>query len=246
MDEIQKAIQGARNERLNHMYNSFSNLKEVEKDETAIRKADDVEDDSKKDEEDEKEVKKQEVRKVGEAADGGEETDEEADDDKAEKADIMYAMSGADGIKISKTGKEIKEQVDSVILPELNSALAVKESEATEKLKDCGAAPTKDVCSWWTGDVKMDVGYKMYDWRETEWYQNDNRMYPSLSASDEAEKKGNLPTSQAEANARNEYNEIVRTICNIKVDIKACEILKNLKDNSQYELTPRQVLTLKF
>lgn len=245
MDEIQKAIQGARNERLNHMYNSFSNLKEVEKDETAIRKADDVEDDSKKDEEDEKEVKKQEVRKVGEAADGGEETDEEADDSKAEKADIMYAMS-RDGIKISKTGKEIKEQVDSVILPELNSALAVKESEATEKLKDCGAAPTKDVCSWWTGDVKMDVGYKMYDWRETEWYQNDNRMYPSLSASDEAEKKGNLPTSQAEANARNEYNEIVRTICNIKVDIKACEILKNLKDNSQYELTPRQVLTLKF
>ena len=71
-------------------------------------------------------------------------------------------------------------------------------------------------------------------------------MYPTLSASDEAEKKGNCPTSAAEAKAREEYNELVHCICNIKVDIKACEILKTLKDNTQYELTPRQVITLKF
>lgn len=252
MDDIQKAIQDARADRLNHMYNSFSNLKEIEADETAIRKAEDNEPDEddgegeevdEKDEKEEKEVKEEKVEKEGEPADGGEQTDEEGKT--AEKSDIMEAISN-NGIKVTKTGKEIKDQVDSVILPELNSALAVKEGEATAKLKECGAAPTKDICPWWTCDVKMDVGYKIYDWRETEWCSNENRMYPSLSAADEAEKKGNCATSQAEAVARNEYNEIVRAICNIKVDIKACEVLKTLKDNSQYELTPRQILTLKF
>ena len=157
----------------------------------------------------------------------------------------MYAL-GNGNIKVTKTGKEIKDQVDSVLLPELNANLATKEAEAFAKLGECGNAPTKDPDTWWTGDVKMDVGFKVYDWREREWCQNDGRMYPTLSASDEAEKKGNCPTSAAEAKAREEYNELVRCICNIKVDIKACEILKTLKDNTQYELTPRQVITLKF
>ena len=93
----------------------------------------------------------------------------------------------------------------------------------------------------------MAVGYKFYEWRETEWCNPENqRMYATLSANDEAEKKGNCPTSEGEAIARCAYNEIVRCICNIKVDIKACEILKTLKDTTEYELTPRQVLTLKF
>ena len=35
-------------------------------------------------------------------------------------------------------------------------------------------------------------------------------------------------------------------IRNIKVDIKACEILKTLADNKEFELSPRQVLALRF
>ena len=221
MNDIQKAIQDARAERVNHMYGTFSNLSEVKDDEEALKKAKDVE----------------EV-----------EDEEEEKEEKTEKSDIMGAISGYGDskIKVSKTGKEIKEQVDSVIMPELTANLAAKEIEANNKLKDCGAAPTHCPDPWWTDDVRMDCGYKIYDWREREWCSNENRMYPSLSAEDSAEKKGNCPTSEAEAKARCEYNEIVRCICNIKVDIKACEILKTLKDTSTYELTPRQVLTLRF
>ena len=216
MDEISKALHAAQMERRNRIARSFSNLDETAIDEEAIKKADDSE------------VEETE-------ADGGE----------TEKSDIMYAL-GNGNIEITKSGKEIKEQVESVLLPELNANLAVKEAEATEKLGECGAAPTRDPDPWWTGDVKMDVGYKIYDWREMDFGKPEARVYDSLSASDEAEKKGNCPTSEAEAKARREYNDIVRAICNIRVDIKACEILKELKDNTQYKLTPRQVITLKF
>lgn len=217
MDEISKALHSAQMERRNRIASSFLNLAETAIDEEAIKKADDLE------------AAETEV-------DGGE----------TEKSDILYAL-GNGNIEITKSGKEIKEQVESVVLPELNSNLAVKEAEATEKLGECGAAPTRDPYLWWTGDVKMDVGYKIYDdWRETNFCKPESRVYDSLSASDEAEKKGNCPTSEAEAKARREYNDIVYAICNIRVDIKACEILKELKDNTQYKLTPRQVITLKF
>lgn len=220
MDEISKALHAAQMERRNHITSSVSNFAETAINEEAIKKADDSEVEEKKEEKE---------------ADGGE----------TEKSDIMYAL-GNGNIEIAKSGKEIKEQVESVLLPELNANLAVKEAEATEKLGECGAAPTSDPDPWWTGDVKMDVGYKIYGWHERDFCKPESRIYDSLSASDEAEKKGNYPTSEAEANARREYNDIVRDICSIRIDIKACEILKELKDNTQYKLTPRQVITLKF
>ena len=239
MDEIQKAIQAVQAERRLHIAGCFSNAADLKESPEDIHKAEDGNEEETAEETEE--VSKAEETDAEETAEGAEDGAEE----ETEKSDIMYAL-GNGNIKVTKTGKEIKDQVDSVLLPELNAALAAKEAEATTKLGECGNAPTKDPDTWSTGDVKMDVGFKVYDWREREWCQNDGRMYPTLSASDEAEKKGNCPTSAAEAKAREEYNELVRRICNIKVDIKACEILKTLKDNTQYELTPRQVITLKF
>ena len=239
MDEIQKAIQAAQAERRLHIAGCFSNAADLKESPEDIHKAEYGNEEETAEETEE--VSKAEETETEETAEGAEDGEEE----ETEKSDIMYAL-GNGNIKVTKTGKEIKDQVDSVLLPELNANLATKEAEAFAKLGECGNAPTKDPDTWWTGDVKMDVGFKVYDWREREWCQNDGRMYPTLSASDEAEKKGNCPTSAAEAKAREEYNELVRCICNIKVDIKACEILKTLKDNTQYELTPRQVITLKF
>lgn len=172
---------------------------------------------------------------------------QKADDGEVEKSDIMNALSYQGEIKVSKTGKEIKQQVDDVLLPDLNAKLAVKEEEATKKLADCGDAPTRDVDPWWTGDVKMDVGYKVYSWDET--YYNEEKANDSVAGSlsgEEKKKEFNCPESKEEADCRRCYNDIVRAICNIKVDIKACEILKELKDGTAYDLTPRQVLALRF
>lgn len=236
MDEISKELHAIQTERRNNIIRSFSNRAEIN--EEAIKKADDSE------------VEEEEEETAAYEEEGYDEEEyeesDEADGGETEKSDIMYAF-GSGNIDITKSGKEIKEQVESVLLPELNANLAVKEAEAMAKLGECGAAPTSDPPTWWTGDVKMDVGHKIYEWRDTEFCRPEyRRMYDSLSASDEAEKKGNCPTSEAEAKARVEYNEIVRAICNICVDIKACEILKELKDSTQYKLTPRQIIALRF
>lgn len=220
MDDITKAIQGARAEQRGRIALGFSNISSVMADEDTLRKGEEVDENPF-----EKAAKEAEM----------------------EKSDIMDALSYQGDIKVSKTGKEIKEQVDSVLLPEMTANLAVKEAEATKKLKDCGDAPTKEPDRWWTDGIKMDCGYKIYDWDET--YipnNNDGRVMSSLSASDAEDKKGNVPENQEQANCRREYNDIVRAICNIKVDMKACEILKELKDGTEYELSPRQVLSLRF
>lgn len=170
---------------------------------------------------------------------------QKADNGGIEKSDIMDALSYQDGIKVSKTGKEIKQQVDDVLLPALNTKLSVKEEEATKKLTDCGDAPTHDVESWWTNGVKMEVGYKIYDWDET-YYNDEKTSVVSSFSGDERKKEYNCPESKEEADCRKCYNDIVRAICNIKVDIKACHILKELKDDKIYTLSPRQVLVLRF
>ena len=215
MDEISKAIQGARAAQRGRIMGSFSNFQEVTADDDAIRKGEEV----------------SEENPFDKAA-------EEAD---VEKSDVMDALSYQGDIKVSKTGKEIKDQVDTVLLPAMTADLAVKEAEADKKLKDCGTAPTKDPDKWWTD------GIKIYDWEETYVPNNDGgKMMSSLSASDAEDKKGNVPENQEQATCRREYNDIVRAICNIKVDIKACEILKTLADNKEFELSPRQVLALRF
>ena len=221
MDEISKAIQGARAAQRGRIMGSFSNFQEVTADDDAIRKGEEV----------------SEENPFDKAA-------EEAD---VEKSDVMDALSYQGDIKVSKTGKEIKDQVDTVLLPAMTADLAVKEAEADKKLKDCGTAPTKDPDKWWTDGIKMDCGYKIYNWEETYVPNNDGgKMMSSLSASDAEDKKGNVPENQEQATCRREYNDIVRAICNIKVDIKACEILKTLADNKEFELSPRQVLALRF
>ena len=145
MDEIKKAIQDARASRIGHIYGQFSNVADVQESETDIKKADDAEEHGETEETDE--YKEKETDAEGNAENMVETDEETSEEDSTEKSDIMYAFSGGD-IKISKTGKQIKEQVDNVILPELNAALAVKENEATEKLKECGQAPTACIPTW--------------------------------------------------------------------------------------------------
>lgn len=222
MNDIEKAIKGARAAQVGRIYGSFSNVQEVMADEDSIRKGEEVSEENP-------------FEKAAAEAD-------------MEKSDVMDALSYQGDIKVSKTGKEIKDQVDTVLLPAMTADLAVKEAEAEKKLKDCGQAPTKDPDKWWTDGIKMDCGYKVYDWEETYVPNNDGggKMMSSLSAEDANDKKGNVPENQEQANCRREYNDIVRAICNIKVDIKACEILKTLKDEKQFELSPRQVPALRF
>lgn len=199
-------------------------------------------------------VKKNSNRMGDNKSDKGGKSDEDeysekAEDTDLEKSDIMNAFGYGSDVKVTKTGKEIAEQVDTVVLPALNAKLIEKKSDADDLLAECGNAPTKEVPVWWTGDIKMAVEYKMYDWDETCVPSNeDGGIAGSLSAPDAEEQKvkRNKPENQAQADARRQYNDCLRCICEILVDIKACEILKTLKPGKEYELSPRQVVALQF
>lgn len=173
-----------------------------------------------------------------------------ADINGVEKSDIMYALNGYETkIKFRKSGKEIKEQLNSVVIPALNADLAIAKSEADAVLKECGDAPTHDVPEYWTGDLKIDLDYKFYEWDETRVPDTSNTGIIS-SFSPESYKSRcckNAAATQEEADARCKYNECVRKIANITTDVKACEIVaKNLKDNESVELTVRQLVAFKF
>lgn len=180
--------------------------------------------------------------------DGGDDDEEKGSYGSVKKSDIAEALSGyGSSIKIKKKGKEIKEHFKDVLIPELNARLAELSEKADKLLESCGNAPTRQLDSWWTDGIKIDCGYKVYDWREMECCRTEGRvMYATLSAEDAAEKKGNISENEEQAVARRDYNEAVRGICNVKVDLKTCEIMQNLKDNEEYELNPRQVIALKF
>lgn len=167
-----------------------------------------------------------------------------------EKSDIMEAISGyenRESFLIKKTGKDIKEQIKNVILPNRQAELEAKKSEIDKLLSECGCAPTTDPRPWYTNGIKMDIGYKIYEWEECrlDGCEKDNYVYNNVEW--EECPKRNLPEDEKQCKARNDYNKAVEVLCNIMVDIKACEILtKNLSDTQSVSLTPRQVMVFKF
>lgn len=236
MNEIENTIRSARQAQVDRIYKSFANAEQVTQDEDQVSKGE--------------ETTEVEVENLFDAMYKSEEAEvKKAEDADLEKSDIMNAFGYGSDVKVTKTGKEIAEQVDTVVLPALNAKLIEKKSDADDLLVECGNAPTKEVPVWWTGDIKMAVEYKMYDWDETCVPSNkDGGIAGSLSAPDAEEQKvkHNKPENQAQADARRQYNDCLRCICEILVDIKACEILKTLKPGKEYELSPRQVVALQF
>lgn len=184
-----------------------------------------------------------------------EETQEDEDDaEKAEetdmeKSDIMEAIAYSGNIKVKKTGKEIKEQLSKVVIPAKTAALEAKKAEATTYLKDCGDAPTQEPENWRCRQYHIEVPFKMYRWDEMRTKCCDQRVVDSLSYEHQegCKPECNCPKTKDEACARENYMEAVRCVCEIMVDLKACDLLvKNLKDNENIELTPTQVVAFQF
>ena len=178
------------------------------------------------------------------------ELDEFAKMSDIQKSDILYALSGYDSkIKFRKNGKEIKEQLNTSVIPALNANLSAAQNKADELLKECGAAPTHDVPEYWTGELHIELPYKFYEWDETRVPETNNVGVVASFSPDSYQKRccKNAPASQEEAEARCQYNEQIRKVANITTDIKACEIVsQNLKDNESVELTVRQLVAFKF
>lgn len=225
--EIQESIKNFQDTRKQNIARGFVTERNVEA-EPAIEKAEEVEENPFE------EIIKAEEREI-------------------EKSDVYEAIAGHNGesIKISKTGAEIKEHIKTVLLPAMNSELENCEHKADDLLEETGDAPKKEVDRWWTREMRIAVPYRIYDWDET-YFNKDNKagmIADSLSAEHSAEKKSNLknyPATEEQAAARQKYNEAVRNICNVLIDIKACEVLEKIDDEKTFELTPQQIWALRF
>jgi hypothetical protein len=180
----------------------------------------------------------------------GEQLLQKADLSEIEKSDIMDAISycSNDGFIFKKTGKEIKDKINTILLPEKQAKLAATTTEVETILSDCGEAPTADVPRYWLNDINMDLGYKIYHWEECHLPCKNECISDSLSWEHQSDKpKANTPQTEDECKARNKYNSLVERMCQITVDIKACEILNsNLKDEDSIKMTPRQLAVFRF
>ena len=165
--------------------------------------------------------------------------------DKIEKSDVMNAIDQGN-IKLSKSGKEIKEKAKIALSGFLTEAATFKDL-ALRLLPECGSAPTKKVEYYWMANLKLEPDLMIYDWDEMYIPRENGLSEDTFSVQDAASKKKNRPENDEQAEARRDYNEQVREYCEALVDIKACEILvNNVKDGSSYELTPRQLIALNF
>lgn len=173
-----------------------------------------------------------------------------SDVDKAQDDELEKGMSNEFGysFKVPKTGRDIKKQINDVVLPHLEVEIENTKNTISELLKCCGNAPNIEVPIWWTCDMKFDIPYKIYDWAETTYdsdsYKKDDFLFDSFS-----KQKRSIETakSKEEAECRRKYNDAVRKYCDQTMDIKTSEILLNqISDSKEFELTLKQMNALRF
>lgn len=181
------------------------------------------------------------------------------------KSDIFDAMREPvmpGVISIEKTGKEIKDQVNNVILPKL----MVNFEEQTKKLNDLltltGTPPEFPIKYY---KVKLDLPFNEYTWEECH-YCN----HGELKGEEELVKEGavfdnfanvegefesdsediyfekNYPVNKEQAEARCNYNENLHILMEIAVDIKAAQVLTQITEDNVYRLNVNQSIALGF
>lgn len=163
------------------------------------------------------------------------------------------------GNKLSKTGAEIKKQILEVTLPNLKAYYDEKVAKIEDLLTKVGMAPTEEFCCY--KGIKIDFPYKKYKWDELQMPKQDileKSVFVEFAQPEkEAENEGveeveeivvqNLPQSQAERDAREEYNQSINDLYDLLLDVKTCDVIvNNMKDEDIWYLSVNQLLALCF
>lgn len=189
------------------------------------------------------------------------------------KSDIWEAMQESANHKtvtVSKTSAQIKEQINNVLMPKLLEQMKTAETELQALLAVTGPAPTRDVRCY---KIKLDnFPYKEYDYCEANfdphYLDGDfeagdgeksvenisifNQFTPSkgevMESSEDFEEENfvNYPIDEKEAQNRQKYNDKVREVVEITVDLKTLTALLQIKDGQTFDLTVNQIIALGF
>lgn len=169
-----------------------------------------------------------------------------------------------------KTGKEIKDQIMNIVIPDLKANYDEQIAEIEEIIPKIGTPPTEDFCCY---RIKVDMPYKKYNWDEVnlpvivsdenpldsiEEKTEENISYgkpaifmnfanPDIEDSEEMSTDFNYPIDLDQSKARGVYNQLLNCLYDLLIDVQTCNILLgNLKDDSLYNLTIEQSAVLSF
>lgn len=185
------------------------------------------------------------------------------------KSDIFDAMREPvmpGVISIEKTGKEIKDQVNNVILPKLMTSFEEQTKKLNNLLTLTGTPPEFPIKYY---KVKLDLPFNEYTWEECHYYNHKDEM---LKEEDESVEEGaifnnfadvegefesdienedvyfekNYPINREQAEVRCNYNENLHILMEIAVDIKAAQVLTQIAEDSIYRLNVNQSIALGF
>lgn len=185
------------------------------------------------------------------------------------KSDIFDAMREPvmpGVISIEKTGKEIKDQVNNVILPKLMANFEEQTKKLNNLLTLTGTPPEFPIKYY---KIKLDLPFNEYTWEECHYCDHKDEM---LKGEDELVEKGaifnnfadvegefesdiededvyfekNYPLNKEQAEARCNYNENLHILMEIAVDIKAAQVLTQITEDNVYRLNVNQSIALGF
>lgn len=169
--------------------------------------------------------------------------------DQIQKSDLMEAISsGQNKVCVSKSGREIKKQVFDVLRPLYEKKLDEAIDEANTLLDECGDSPKidADLDFYLAKEYDIKIPFKMYGYYET-YCSNDGSTDDCLAPSVSNDGGNtNYPKDKNQAECRLKYNQCVRRIVMIEVDIKACDVLEKIDDDKRFDLTPQQIIAMKF
>lgn len=185
------------------------------------------------------------------------------------KSDIFDAMREPvmpGVISIEKTGKEIKDQVNNVILPKLMANFEEQTKKLNNLLTLTGTPPEFPIKYY---KVRLDLPFNEYTWEECHYRDHKDEM---LKEEDESVEEGaifnnfadvegefesdiededvyfekNYPVNIEQAEARCNYNENLHILMEIAVDIKAAQVLTQIAEDNVYRLNVNQSIALGF
>lgn len=182
------------------------------------------------------------VDEVTKSEDGDIEKSEKED---LEKSHIESAFSyGSNSFKFKKKGTEIKAKIGEV-KTEIVAENVVLEKEIEDCMEDFISQPTEKPYTYGARE-RVKNPYKVFNWNQTYFNSGDNRMGATTCEGSEGEDCQSC-SSQEEASNNQKYNGNVNKWIDNCAEICTLEMYEdNIEDNTNYELTPDQMLALKF
>lgn len=175
-----------------------------------------------------------------------------------EKGAIADSFGGAAGVRIKKSGKDVKAKATET-LPTCQAALTAATAKMNALLPACGAQPTQEASPWRVQMTGQANAPKTFPWRETCWPDEETAgdtgglvtapsspengdYYARFGVSEERK-----PATKAQADARQAYNDATGAVIEASEDVATLLLIINhVQDGQQFEFDPRQLRLLGF